>query len=206
MLIEADCWEVVAAGCAELFPATPMCEGGLILLSALVLWQHGVRTGAQGQSKVSLPLVVCISLHFYSPIHPSTYPPPLYASTHPPTHSPIHPPTHPSIHPSVVIIQSLISSVLIFDLPRARHHARPQDPGSRSRGGERAPRACDGGEHTRHRSSGWLWEMIRARAVSWGPSREFTSGTWADGLLDRGPAWTGAQRQEEGQQGAGSHL
>lgn len=96
MLIEADCWEVVAAGCTELFPATPMYEGGLILLSAFVLWQHGVRAGAQGQSKVSLPLVVCISLHFYSPIHLPTTCLRIYPSTYSFTHSP----THPSVHPS----------------------------------------------------------------------------------------------------------
>ena len=100
------------------FQPLQLYQGGLILLSAFVLWQHGVRAGAQGQSKVSLPLVVCISLHFYSPIHPSTYPPPIYASTLPPTHSPIHPPTHPSI----LLLSSFshsfpLCSFLIYHVP-----------------------------------------------------------------------------------------
>ena len=205
MLIEADCWETVAAGCTELFPATPIVSRRLNpskCLCALAAWSEGKGPRPeQGQ-----PSPGC--LHFPSLLltHPPIHLPTTYLRIYPSTYSFTHSPTHPSIHPSVVIIQSLIPSVFIFDLPRARHHAGPQDPGSQSRGGERAPRACDGGERAHHRSTGWLWEMIRARAVSWGPSREFTSGTWADGLLDRGPAWTRAQRQEEGQQGAGSHL
>lgn len=201
MLIEANCWEAVAAGCTELFPAAPIVSRRLNpskCLCALAAWSEGRGPRSeQGQ-----PSPGC--LHFPSLL--LTHPPTHHLFTHLPIRLLIHPSTHPSSQASVVIIQSLIPSAFIFDIPRARHHAGPRDPGSQSRGGEKAPRACDGGEHAHHRSTGWLWEMIRARAVSWGPSREFTSGTWADALLDRAPAWTRAQRQEEGQQGAGSHL
>ena len=109
VLIGDDCWEAAAAGCTELFPATPIVSRRLNpskCLCALAVWSDG---GGQGQSKVSLAPVICISLHFYSPIHPSTYPHtylPIYPCiTHSPIHPLIPPPIcpflHPFIHPSI---------------------------------------------------------------------------------------------------------
>ena len=126
VLIGDDCWEAAAAGCTELFPATPIVSRRLNpskCLCALAVWSDG---GGQGQSKVSLAPVVCISLHFYSPVHPSTYPPtclPIYPCI---THSPIHPPPlrpsttppsiHPSFHPSVLLLSSCSNSFPLCSL------------------------------------------------------------------------------------------
>lgn len=125
VLIGDDCWEAAAAGCTELFPATPIVSRRLNpskCLCALAVWSDG---GGQGQSKVSLVLVVCISLHFYSAIHPSTYPPtclPIYPCI---THSPTHPGAHlpllrlsilPSFHPSVLLLSSCSNSFSLCSL------------------------------------------------------------------------------------------
>ena len=96
---------------------------------ALAVWSDG---GGQGQSKVSLAPAVCISLRFYSPIHPSTYPPTYLPSTHvllihpltthPSTHLPTPPSIHPPFHPSILLLpsgsnSSPLSSLLICHVP-----------------------------------------------------------------------------------------
>lgn len=113
------------------FRQLQLYQGGLILLSAFVYWQHCVRAGGQGWSKVRLPLVVCISLSIclptYSSAYTSIYSPPIQLSIHPSTHPLIHPSVHlsiyPSIHHSVVIIHLLFPSVFTIYLPLARHHS-----------------------------------------------------------------------------------
>ena len=132
VLIGDDCWEAAAAGCTELFPATPIVSRRLNpskCLCALAVWSDG---GGQGQSKVSLAPAVCISLRFYSPIHPSTYPPTYLPSTHvllihpltthPSTHLPTPPSIHPPFHPSILLLpsgsnSSPLSSLLICHVP-----------------------------------------------------------------------------------------
>lgn len=180
------------------FQPLQLYQGGLILLSAFVLWQCGVMAGAKARARSALPQ---LSVFPFTSTHQSTHPPthpPIYPSTHVllihpfthssrPPHLPIPPFIHPSFHPSTLLLSSCsnsfpLCSLLIYHVsgttlgPRILAHSLVME--------------------TEHHHCGGV-----SRAVSWGPSREFMGGT---SYLGRELAWTRAQRQEEGQQEARS--
>ena len=115
VLIGDDCWEAAAAGCTELFPATPIVSRRLNPSKCLVLWQCGVMVGAKARARSALPQ---LSAFPFASTHQSTHPP-----TRPPIcHLPTPPSIHPPFHPSILLLpsgsnSSPLSSLLICHVP-----------------------------------------------------------------------------------------
>lgn len=115
------------------FQPLQLYQGGLILLSAFVLWQCGVMAGAKARARSALPWLSAFPFtSTQQSTHPPTHPP-VYPSTrvlliHPLTsvpiyHSSVYPSFLPSIHPGLSTKTYLwvkFSRLLMFDFQELR--------------------------------------------------------------------------------------
>ena len=108
------------------FQPLQLYQGGLILLSAFVLWQCGVMAGAKARARSALPRLSAFPFTStpqctHPPTHPPVYPSTHVLLIHPFTHSPLRPSTtppsiHPSFHPSVLLLSSCSNSFPLCSL------------------------------------------------------------------------------------------